>query len=49
MKIIHWMIKNFPADLHKEIKLQAVREEISMKDLVVKVFTEYLKKKGGKK
>jgi predicted HicB family RNase H-like nuclease len=38
------MIRNFPADLHKEAKLQAVQEEISLKDLVIKALTEYLKK-----
>ena len=50
MKKIHWMIKNFPADLHKKVNLQAVREEISMRDLVVKVLTDYVERKErGKK
>jgi len=46
MRMINWMVRNFPADLHKEAKLQAVREEISLKDLVIKALTEYLQKKG---
>lgn len=46
VRTIHWMIKNFPADLHKKAKVRAVQEEISLKDLAIKAVTEYLQKKG---
>lgn len=40
-------IIKFPDDLHKGAKLRAVEEEITLKDLIIKAVTEYLKKKGG--
>jgi predicted HicB family RNase H-like nuclease len=41
-------IKDFPQDLHREGKIQAAVEGISLKALIIKALTEYLKrhKKG---
>ncbi|MCV6637015.1 hypothetical protein [Candidatus Albibeggiatoa sp. nov. NOAA] len=33
---------NIPASLHAEIKMQAVREDIDIQRLVIKMATEYL-------
>ena len=44
-------MRDFPKDLHHEAKVQAAIEGISLKALVEKALTEYLKtarKKGGK-
>lgn len=41
-------VKNFPDDLHRKAKIQAAIEAISLRDLIIKALTEYLKKKGGK-
>ena len=44
-------IRDFPEDLHRGAKVQAAIEGISLKALVEKALTEYLKtvrKKGGK-
>ena len=40
-------IIKFPDDLHKEAKLRAVREDITLKELIIQAVTEYLEKKGG--
>ena len=40
-------IRNFPAELHKRTKIQAAKEETTMKAIIVKAITEYLKKVGG--
>jgi hypothetical protein len=40
-------MRNFPADLHKRAKLQAVREETTLKAIVIKALEQYLKKVGG--
>ena len=37
----------FPAELHKEAKVKAAMEGITLKELILKAVTEYLKKKGG--
>ena len=45
------LIKDFPEDIHKKAKLQAVTEGVSLRDLIVKAVAEYVKKaerKGGK-
>lgn len=39
-------IIKFPDDLHKNAKLRAVEEEITLKDLIIRAVTEYLKKGG---
>jgi predicted HicB family RNase H-like nuclease len=43
-------LKDFPDQLHREAKAKAALEGISMKELIVRLLTEYLKaaKKGGK-
>lgn len=41
-------IKDFPDELHRQIKIQAATEGASMKDLIIKAMQEYLKRKGGK-
>ena len=44
-------IRDFPDDLHQEVKMQAVIERTSFKGIVIKALEEYLakvKKKGGK-
>ena len=43
MKTVY--LRNFDPDLYKEMKLQAVREEITLKKLIEKAVSEYLKKK----
>jgi len=39
------IIKGFPDDLHREMKIQAAVESISMKELVIQAVKDYLKKK----
>jgi hypothetical protein len=41
------LIKGFPMELRKKAKMQALREETSLKDLVIRAVEEYLKKVGG--
>ena len=43
-------IKDFPDDLHREAKIYAVTNGISLKELVIRALRDYLKrkKKGGK-
>lgn len=38
-------LKNFDPELHKAIKVQAAKEEITIKDLIEKMAREYLAKK----
>ena len=40
-------IINFPDDLHKRAKVRAAQEGITLKELILKAVTEYLKKKKG--
>ena len=40
-------MRDFPSDLHKRAKLQAVKEEISLKAIVIKALEQYLKKVRG--
>ena len=43
-------IKDFPNDLHRKAKIQAAIEGTTLKGLIIKALTEYLKrakKKGG--
>ena len=44
MRTTHWTIRNFPVDLHKKAKMKAVEQEITLKELVIRALTEYLKK-----
>jgi predicted HicB family RNase H-like nuclease len=36
-------IKDFPDSLHREAKIRAAVEGITLKDLIIKALTEYLK------
>jgi predicted HicB family RNase H-like nuclease len=46
---MHLFIKGFPDDLHRETKIQAAVEGISIKELVIRAVRDYLKKqKKGK-
>jgi plasmid stability protein len=42
-------LRDFPADLHKKVKIRAAEEETTIKAIIIKALTEYLKKKkkGG--
>ena len=40
-------IINFPDDLHREAKIKAAQEGITLKELIIRAVTAYLKKKGG--
>ena len=42
-------IKDFPDDLHRQVKIQAAIMGISLKELTITALTEYLKKKKGGK
>jgi len=37
-------IKDFPDDLHREAKIQAAIEGTSLKAIIIKALTEYLKR-----
>ena len=44
-------VRNFPDDLHKRARLQAVKEDSTLRELIIKALEEYLaraKKKRGK-
>jgi len=43
-KEFHFMVRNFPKTLHRRIKVKAAQQEITMKELVIRALTEYLKK-----
>ncbi len=38
-------IKDFPDDLHREAKIQAAVEGISLKEIFIRALRDYLKKK----
>ena len=38
-------VKDFPDDLHRKAKAEAALEGISLKELIIRAVTEYLKKK----
>jgi len=39
------IIKDFPDDVHREMKIQAAVEGITMKELVIQAVKDYLKKR----
>ena len=44
-------VRDFPEDLHKKAKMQALEEDLTLGQLIIKALSEYLaraKKKGGK-
>ena len=40
-------IREFPEELHRKAKSEAALMGISLKELIIRALTEYLKKKGG--
>ncbi len=42
-------IKDFPDQLHRQAKIQAAIEGVTLKDLIIKALTEYLKRAKLKK
>ena len=42
-------VREFPDDLHRDAKVRAAQEGITLKDLIIKAVEEYLRKKGAKK
>ena len=40
-------IKDFPDDLHRKAKAEAALMGISLKELIIRAITKYLKKKRG--
>ena len=41
-------IREFPDTLHREAKVRAAQEGITLKGLIIKAVEEYVKKKEGK-
>jgi predicted HicB family RNase H-like nuclease len=41
-------IRDFPEELHHKAKIQAAVEKTTLKELMIKALTEYLKRKGVK-
>jgi predicted HicB family RNase H-like nuclease len=43
-------VRDFPEDLHKKAKMQALEEDLTLGQLIIKAVEAYLKasKKGGK-
>jgi len=41
-------IRDFPEELHHKAKIQAAEEKITLKDLLIKALSEYLKRKEVK-
>lgn len=39
------LIKDFPDDVHRKMKIQAAVEGISIKELVIRAVKDYLRKK----
>lgn len=39
-------LRDFPEDLHHKCKIQAAVEKITLKELVIKALTDYLKRRG---
>jgi len=42
-------IKNFPSELHREIKIQAAVQGSTIKELILMAIAEYLGRKGARK
>jgi len=39
------VIRNIPADLHKKIKLEAVEENVTMNEKMIKIISEHFERK----
>ncbi len=37
-------LRDFPDDLHREVKIQAAKEETTMKEIIIRLLTEYIQK-----
>jgi predicted HicB family RNase H-like nuclease len=42
-----FMMRDFPDDLHRRTKVQAAKEGITMKALIIKLLEEYLEREAG--
>ena len=40
-------IRGFPEGLHIRVKIQALKEKSTLKELTIKALTEYLERVGG--
>jgi predicted HicB family RNase H-like nuclease len=40
-------LRDVPEDFHRRAKVQAAKEGVSLKELIMRVLTEYLEKQGG--
>ena len=40
-------VRDVPKDLHSRVKIQAIKEGMTLQALVLKALEEYLKKVGG--
>ena len=40
-------VRDVPQDLHSRVKIQAIKERMTLRALVLKALEEYLKKVGG--
>jgi hypothetical protein len=41
-------VREFPEDLHKKAKMQALQEDMTLREFIIKAVQEYLKRKGVK-
>jgi len=46
IRVIH--MKGFPADLHRQAKIAAATEGVTLKEIIIKALREYLERKGGR-
>jgi hypothetical protein len=49
MRMATIYVRDFPEDTHKAARLQAVEEDISLRELIIKAVAFYLKAVKGKK
>ncbi len=40
-------VKDFPDDLHRQAKIRAAIDGVSLKEVIIRALKEYLEKKGG--
>jgi len=45
VKVIN--LKEVPEELHRRLKMQAAAESTTLRELILRVLSEYLKKKGA--
>jgi predicted HicB family RNase H-like nuclease len=39
-------VKGFPRELHRQAKIRAATDGVSLKEVIIRALTEYLEKKG---